>query len=150
MGWTNILCKVTYVSYLILILQVTLSKSLPHGLEIQLPGDWLILEPETCYCLTMSWTPMQPIALRETIHFTNEKRGRYDVIVILKSVMVIFEFGDNDDEGCSYIFLEIIYGQCCKILHLFIDVILVPRCNYNLEFNWFYSTWSSISKHDYS
>ncbi|XP_073945127.1 microtubule assembly factor abnormal spindle [Choristoneura fumiferana] len=69
--------------------QVTLSKPLPHGLEIQLPGDWLVLEPETCYCLTMSWTPMQPIALRETIHFANEKRGRYDVIVVLKSVMNI-------------------------------------------------------------
>ncbi|XP_061713257.1 abnormal spindle-like microcephaly-associated protein homolog [Cydia pomonella] len=69
--------------------QVTLARSLPQGLQIHLPGDWLELEPETCYCLTMSWSPTQPTALRETIHFTNEKRGRYDVIVVLKSAMII-------------------------------------------------------------
>ncbi|KAM3964561.1 microtubule assembly factor abnormal spindle [Aphomia sociella] len=67
--------------------QITLGRSLPAGLVIHLPGEWLILEPETCYCLTMLWTPMQPTALRETIRFTNENRGRYDVIVVLKSVM---------------------------------------------------------------
>ncbi|XP_063380821.1 protein abnormal spindle [Cydia fagiglandana] len=69
--------------------QVTLARSLPQGLQIHLPGDWLELEPETCYCLTMSWSPTQPTALRETIHFTNEKRGRYEVIVVLKSAMNI-------------------------------------------------------------
>ncbi|XP_050346241.1 protein abnormal spindle [Nymphalis io] len=67
--------------------QITLGKSLPPGLIIQLPGEYLELEPETCYCITMLWTPTQPTALRETIRFTNENRGRYDVIIVLKSVM---------------------------------------------------------------
>ncbi|CAH0701318.1 unnamed protein product [Spodoptera exigua] len=69
--------------------QITLGKSLPAGLVIHLPGEWLVLEPETCYCLTMMWTPTQPTGTRETIRFTNENRGRYDVIVVLKSVMNI-------------------------------------------------------------
>ncbi|XP_038212046.1 protein abnormal spindle-like [Zerene cesonia] len=69
--------------------QITLNKALPPGLIIELPGEWLVLEPETCYCLSMVWSPTQPIALRETIRFTNENRGRYDVIVVLKSVMAI-------------------------------------------------------------
>ncbi|CAK1595962.1 unnamed protein product [Parnassius mnemosyne] len=69
--------------------QIALGRSLPPGLVIDLPDDWLLLEPETCYCLTMIWTPMQPLSLRETIRFTNENRGRYDVIVVLKSVMNI-------------------------------------------------------------
>ncbi|KAF9806478.1 hypothetical protein SFRURICE_001273 [Spodoptera frugiperda] len=69
--------------------QITLGKSLPPGLVIHLPGEWLVLEPETCYCLTMMWTPTQPTGIRETIRFTNENRGRYDVIVVLKSVMNI-------------------------------------------------------------
>lgn len=70
-------------------LQITLGKSLPPGLVIHLPGEWLLLEPETCYCVTLMWTPTQPTAMRETIRFTNENRGRYDIIVVLKSVMVI-------------------------------------------------------------
>ncbi|KAJ8730212.1 hypothetical protein PYW07_017250 [Mythimna separata] len=69
--------------------QITLGKSLPPGLVIHLPGEWLVVEPETCYCLTMMWTPTQPTGIRETIRFTNENRGRYDVIVILKSTMNI-------------------------------------------------------------
>ncbi|KAG7302798.1 hypothetical protein JYU34_012775 [Plutella xylostella] len=69
--------------------QITLGKALPEGLIIHLPGEYMTLEPETCYCLTMMWTPMQPTALRETIRFTNESRGRYDVIVVLKSAMNI-------------------------------------------------------------
>ncbi|XP_053607328.1 protein abnormal spindle [Plodia interpunctella] len=69
--------------------QITLGRSLPPDLVIELPGEWLILEPETCYCLTMLWTPRQPTALRETIRFTNENRGRYDVIVVLKSALTI-------------------------------------------------------------
>ncbi|XP_013199690.1 protein abnormal spindle [Amyelois transitella] len=69
--------------------QITLGRSLPPGLVIQLPGEWLVLEPETCYSLTMLWTPRQPTALRETVRFTNESRGRYDVIVVLKSTMTI-------------------------------------------------------------
>ncbi|KAJ2945923.1 hypothetical protein O0L34_g4838 [Tuta absoluta] len=69
--------------------QITLGKALPPGLIIQLPGEWLVLEPETCYCLTMMWTPTQPTALRESIRFTNEQRGRYDVIVVLKSTMTL-------------------------------------------------------------
>ncbi|KAJ8728030.1 hypothetical protein PYW08_016415 [Mythimna loreyi] len=69
--------------------QITLGKSLPPGLVIHLPEEWLVVEPETCYCLTMMWTPTQPTGIRETIRFTNENRGRYDVIVILKSVMNI-------------------------------------------------------------
>ncbi|XP_075973347.1 microtubule assembly factor abnormal spindle [Anticarsia gemmatalis] len=69
--------------------QITLGKSLPPGLVIQLPGEWLLLEPETCYCVTLMWTPTQPTAMRETIRFTNENRGRYDVIVVLKSVLNI-------------------------------------------------------------
>ncbi|XP_026751723.2 protein abnormal spindle [Galleria mellonella] len=67
--------------------QITLGRSLPAGLVIHLPEEWLVLEPESCYCLTMLWTPMQPTTLRETIRFTNENRGRYDVIVVLKSRM---------------------------------------------------------------
>ncbi|XP_068632187.1 protein abnormal spindle [Battus philenor] len=67
--------------------QITLGRSLPVGLVIDLPRDWLILEPETCYCLTLTWTPMQPTAVRETIRFTNENRGRHDVILVLKSAM---------------------------------------------------------------
>ncbi|CAH0719484.1 unnamed protein product, partial [Brenthis ino] len=67
--------------------QITLGKALPPGLIIQLPGDFLEVEPETCYCLSLLWTPTQLTALRETIRFTNENRGRYDVIVVLKSVM---------------------------------------------------------------
>ncbi|CAB3223961.1 unnamed protein product [Arctia plantaginis] len=69
--------------------QITLGKSLPLGLDIQLPSEWILLEPETCYCVTMSWTPTQPTATRETVRFTNENRGRYDVIVVLKSVLSI-------------------------------------------------------------
>ncbi|XP_026725115.1 protein abnormal spindle [Trichoplusia ni] len=69
--------------------QITLGKSLPPGLVIELPGEWLVLEPQTCYCITMMWTPVQPTATRETIRFTNENRGRYDVILVLKSVMNI-------------------------------------------------------------
>ncbi|KAI5651756.1 abnormal spindle-like microcephaly-assoc'd, ASPM-SPD-2-Hydin domain-containing protein [Phthorimaea operculella] len=69
--------------------QITLGKALPPGLIIQLPGEWLVLEPETCYCLTMMWTPTQPTALRESIRFTNEQRGRYDVIVVLKSTLTL-------------------------------------------------------------
>nr|XP_026488233.1 protein abnormal spindle [Vanessa tameamea] len=67
--------------------QITLGKSLPPGLIIQLPGEYLELEPETCYCITMLWTPTQPTALRETIRFTNQNRGRYDVMIVLKSEM---------------------------------------------------------------
>ncbi|KPJ02702.1 Protein abnormal spindle [Papilio xuthus] len=69
--------------------QLILGRSLPQGLIIDLPDDGLFLEPETCYCLTMVWTPLQPTALRETIRFTNENRGRFDVLVVLKSVMNI-------------------------------------------------------------
>ncbi|XP_063824828.1 protein abnormal spindle [Ostrinia nubilalis] len=69
--------------------QITLGRALPAGLVIQLPEEWLELEPETCYCLSMLWTPMQPTALRDTIRFTNENRGRYDVIVVLKTGMNI-------------------------------------------------------------
>nr|XP_021183211.2 protein abnormal spindle [Helicoverpa armigera] len=69
--------------------QITLGKALPPGLVIHLPGEWLVVEPETCYCLTMMWTPTQPTGIRETIRFTNESRGRYDVIVVLKSVVNI-------------------------------------------------------------
>ncbi|CAH2106556.1 unnamed protein product [Euphydryas editha] len=67
--------------------QISLGKSLPPGLVIQLPGEYLELEPETSYCITMLWTPTQPTALRETIRFINENRGRYDVIIVLKSIM---------------------------------------------------------------
>ncbi|XP_041977944.1 protein abnormal spindle [Aricia agestis] len=67
--------------------QITLGKSLPPGLVIDLLGEWLVVEPETCYCLTMIWTPNQPTALRETLRFTNENRGRYDVIIVLKAVL---------------------------------------------------------------
>ncbi|XP_049868951.1 protein abnormal spindle [Pectinophora gossypiella] len=67
--------------------QITLGKALPPGLIIHLPGEWLELEPETCYYLTLTWSPMQPTALRDTIRFINENRGRYDVIVVLKSAM---------------------------------------------------------------
>ncbi|KPJ08230.1 Protein abnormal spindle [Papilio machaon] len=69
--------------------QLILGRSLPQGLIIDLPDDGLFLEPETCYCLTMVWTPSQPTALRETIRFTNENRGRFDVLVVLKSIMNI-------------------------------------------------------------
>ncbi|XP_072932118.1 uncharacterized protein asp [Epargyreus clarus] len=69
--------------------QITLGRTLPPGLVVQLPGEWMFLEPETCYILTLLWTPTQPTSLRETIRFTNENRGRYDVIVILKSTMNI-------------------------------------------------------------
>ncbi|RVE44466.1 hypothetical protein evm_010870 [Chilo suppressalis] len=65
--------------------QITLGRSLPAGLIIHLADDWLVLEPETCYCLTLLWTPIQPTAIRDTIRFTNESRGRYDVIVVLKT-----------------------------------------------------------------
>lgn len=80
-------------SFLIVILkfmliQITLAKALPEGLRIELPQTWFVLEPQTCYCLTLTWTPNQPIAIRETIRFTNENRGRYDVIVVLKSLLV--------------------------------------------------------------
>ncbi|XP_059045391.1 abnormal spindle-like microcephaly-associated protein homolog [Achroia grisella] len=71
--------------------QITLGRSLPPGLIIALPEEWLVLEPESCYYLTMLWTPMQPTALRETIRFTNENRGRYDVVIVLKSRMQVKE-----------------------------------------------------------
>lgn len=68
--------------------QITLGRALPAGLIIQLPEEWLVLEPETCYCLSLLWTPLQPTALRDTIRFTTENRGRHDVIVVLKTGMV--------------------------------------------------------------
>ncbi|XP_039753829.1 protein abnormal spindle [Pararge aegeria] len=67
--------------------QITLGKSLPPGLVIHLPEECLEVEPETCYCVCMEWTPTQLTSLRETIRFTNDNRGRYDVIVVMKSVM---------------------------------------------------------------
>ncbi|KOB64931.1 Microtubule binding protein, partial [Operophtera brumata] len=76
---------------------ITLERALPPGLDIQLPGEWLELEPETCYSVTLLWTPTQPTAVRETIRFTNECRGRYDVIVVLKSIMDIK--GKNQPKG---------------------------------------------------
>ncbi|VVD04540.1 unnamed protein product [Leptidea sinapis] len=66
--------------------QITLDK-VPPGLRVHLPEEWLHLEPETCYCLTLSWTPVQPTALRETLRFTNANKRRYEVFIILKSVM---------------------------------------------------------------
>ncbi|KAJ0177100.1 hypothetical protein K1T71_007109 [Dendrolimus kikuchii] len=69
--------------------QITLAKALPDGLRIKLPGTWFEVGAETCYCVTLTWTPNQPTAMREIIRFTNENRGRYEVIVVLKSVMVI-------------------------------------------------------------
>ncbi|CAH0750960.1 unnamed protein product [Diatraea saccharalis] len=65
--------------------QITLGRALPAGLILHLPEEWLVLEPETCYCLTLLWTPIQPLALRDTIRFVSENRGRYDVIVVLKT-----------------------------------------------------------------
>ncbi|XP_023943237.2 protein abnormal spindle [Bicyclus anynana] len=67
--------------------QITLAETLPPGLTINLPGECLEIEPETCYCVSMEWTPAQIISMRKTIRFTNENRGRYDIIVVLKSVM---------------------------------------------------------------
>ncbi|CAG9584485.1 unnamed protein product [Danaus chrysippus] len=67
--------------------QIKLGKATPPGLVIHLPGEYLEVEPETCYSLTMMWTPVQPTALRETIRFVNDDRGRYDVFVVLKSIM---------------------------------------------------------------
>lgn len=69
--------------------QITLADAPPPGLIIKLPEQWLTVEPETCYTISLLWTPGQPTALRHTLRFTNNSRGRFDVIVILKtSVMV--------------------------------------------------------------
>ncbi|KAL4709961.1 hypothetical protein ACJJTC_003924 [Scirpophaga incertulas] len=64
--------------------QITLNQPLPAGLIVDMPEESLLLEPETCYCLTLIWTPRQPTALRDTIQFLSENR-RYDVILILKT-----------------------------------------------------------------
>ncbi|KAG6445889.1 abnormal spindle-like microcephaly-associated protein homolog [Manduca sexta] len=69
--------------------RITLEKSLPPGLIIHLPEEWLDVEPDIIYSLTMTWTPMQPTASRSTIRFTNDNRGRYDVVVVLKSTLNI-------------------------------------------------------------
>lgn len=69
--------------------RITLEKALPPGLEIHLPEEWLEVEPDIIYSLTMTWAPMQPTASRSTIRFTNDNRGRYEVVVVLKSVMNI-------------------------------------------------------------
>ncbi|XP_045771519.1 protein abnormal spindle [Maniola jurtina] len=66
--------------------QLSLSKSLPPGLIIDLP-ECLEVEPETCYCVTMQWTPTQLVSQRETIRFTNDNRGRHDIIVVMKSLL---------------------------------------------------------------
>ncbi|CAK1547078.1 unnamed protein product [Leptosia nina] len=66
--------------------EITLKATLP-GLYVDLPQGCVALDPQSCYCITLVWTPLEVIALRETLRFTNEKRGRFDVIVVLKSIL---------------------------------------------------------------
>ncbi|CAF4900272.1 unnamed protein product [Pieris macdunnoughi] len=67
---------------------ITLNKSLP-GLHVDLPEGRVLLDSESCYCLTLVWTPLEVISCRETLRFTNEKRGRFDIVVVLKSILPI-------------------------------------------------------------
>lgn len=96
-------------------LQIKLGRDLPPDVVIHLPEEWLTLEPETCYSLSMSWTPMQQTALRETIRFTDDKRGRFEVIVVLKTTMVRFKIFNNHLNHKIYnlhmLFIQLIYAR---------------------------------------
>ncbi|XP_045520259.1 protein abnormal spindle [Pieris brassicae] len=67
---------------------ITLNKSLP-GLHVDMPEGRVLLDSESCYCLTLIWTPLEVISCRETLRFSNEKRGRFDIVVVLKSILPV-------------------------------------------------------------